>query len=80
MTPTRPLLSLKAMSFSPKSTMRTGSPSGFNSSDAKAGNQYWRINSPIGVPAPTLVIASEFNVALFMAVILIQCKLIYSGT
>src|SRR5579864_3442398 len=41
------------MSFSPKSRTRTGSLSGAGTSDdSMPGIQYWRMNSPIGVPGP----------------------------
>ena len=53
MTPTRPSLSRNAISFSPSSIRRIGSPSAFSSDDIAAGTQYCRINSPMIVPGPT---------------------------
>src|SRR5262245_2207959 len=59
MRPTLPLVSRKAMSFSPSSITRTGSESGDGTSDeSMAGTQYWRIRSPIGEPGPTRVTSS----------------------
>jgi hypothetical protein len=58
-TPTRPLtLSRNAISFSPSSISRSGSPPAFTSLDLAAGIQYWRISSPITVPGPTRVSSS----------------------
>src|SRR3954447_16882259 len=53
MTPTRPELSRNAISFSPSSASRIGSPSALSSADIAAGTQYCRINSPMTVPGPT---------------------------
>src|SRR5260221_9084469 len=54
-TPTRPALSRKAMTFSPRSKSRIGLPSTASSEDKAAGNHYCRIKSPITVPSPTPV-------------------------
>jgi hypothetical protein len=54
-TPTRPALSRKAISFSPSSISRIGAPSGASSEDSIAGSQYCRIRSPITVPGPMRV-------------------------
>src|SRR3954447_64811 len=53
MIPTRPELSRNAISLSPSSIRRIGSPSAFSSDDIAAGTQYCRINSPMIVPGPT---------------------------
>ena len=53
--PALPVESRKPMSCSPSSSRRTGSPSLVSSDDLAAGIQYWRIISPIGVPALTRV-------------------------
>src|SRR3954467_4320274 len=53
MIPTRPELSRNAISLSPSSIRRIGSPSAFSSDDIAAGIQYCRINSPMIVPGPT---------------------------
>src|SRR5579883_2824502 len=58
MTPTRPVVSRKAISRSPSSISRIGGPSRSSSRDIAAGSQYCRINSPIKVPGPTRVRAS----------------------
>src|SRR6266567_4043715 len=52
-TPTRPELSRKAISCSPKSNRRSGAPSRSSSDDIAAGSQYSRISPPITVPEPT---------------------------
>ena len=57
MTPTRPLLSRKAISFSPRSMSLIGVPSLPNSLDLAAGIQYSRMKLPITVPGPTLAIS-----------------------
>jgi len=51
----RPALSRKAISFSPNSIKRSGSPSASSSDDRQAGSQYWRMRAPIGVPGPMRV-------------------------
>src|SRR5579859_2531413 len=57
--PTLPLLSLKPINCSPRSSTRTGSESGCGNSDESiAGTQYSRIRLPIGVPGPTRVIST----------------------
>src|SRR5882672_9552237 len=65
-TPTRPALSRKAISFSPISISRTGAPSRSSSDDFSAGSQYCRISSPIAVPAPTRV-SSALSLAVVIA-------------
>src|SRR6266446_6932843 len=61
MMPTRPSVSRKAMSCSPSSKSRIGSPSALSSEDRQAGTQYCRISSPIGVPGPTRV-SNSFSI------------------
>src|SRR5258708_39761698 len=56
--PMRPELSRKAISPSPSSIRRSGSPSATSSDDRQAGSQYCRISVPIGVPGPTRVSSS----------------------
>src|SRR3954468_5422322 len=58
MTPTRPLESRKATSFSPSSSRRMGVPSACNSLERAAGIQYCRMKLPITVPGPTRVRSS----------------------
>src|SRR5215469_3133557 len=53
MTPMRPALSRNAISCSPSSISRIGSPLAFSSDDIAAGSQYCRIRLPIVVPGPT---------------------------
>jgi hypothetical protein len=49
----RPSVSRKAISCSPSSISRIGSPSALSSDDRQAGIQYSRIRLPMGVPGPT---------------------------
>src|SRR5213594_956322 len=54
MSPILPDVTRKAMRFSPRSRTRTGAPSRSGSSLVmRAGIQYWRSRSPVGVPRPT---------------------------
>ena len=66
-TPTRPALSRKAMTFSPRSKSRIGLPSTASSEDKAAGIQYCRMNSPITVPGPTRVKSSRSRALLTLA-------------
>ena len=57
--PTLPSVSLKAMSFSPKTCSLTGVLSALGTSSANiTGSQKRRNSSPMGVPGPTCVINS----------------------
>jgi hypothetical protein len=53
--PIWPALSRNAISFSPSSISRSGSPSATSSADRQAGIQYCRSSVPIGVPGPIRV-------------------------
>src|SRR5918992_3852548 len=65
--PTFPEVVRKAIRFSPSKRTRSGGPSGAGSSeDMRAGIQYWRMRSPMGVPGPTRV-SSAFSSALSIA-------------
>src|SRR6185437_970638 len=66
-TPTRPVLSRKAMSFSPSSRSHIGAPSAASSEESAAGIQYCRMNSPITVPGPTRVRSSRSRALLTLA-------------
>src|SRR5713226_4330997 len=56
-----PLESRQTIRSSPSIRTRTGSPSGVSSQLYTHGSQYWRIMSPITVPAPTRHSSSVFS-------------------
>src|SRR5215213_8493186 len=73
MTPARPSVSRKAISCSPRSMSRIGSPSAFNSDERQARVQYSRIRLPMGVPGPTRV-----SISLLAAVSMVSSRFVRS--
>ena len=74
MRPTVPVVSRKAIRFSPRSRTRTGSESGPGSSlDMRAGTQYSRMSSPMVVPGPTLV---RVSLSCFESIAVLRCCLL----